>query len=171
VILNGLNLEIPAGKTTAIVGPSGSGKSTILELIERFYTPLNGTVLCDGQDISSFNMDWFRRKISLVGQEPGLFSSTIFENIAIGALNDESLEQEKGPSLEDRVYNAAKQVNAHDFIMKLPAGTTRSSGKEGLSCPGARSKESPLHVHLFVIQPFYCLMKPHQLWIRDRNSW
>jgi ATP-binding cassette subfamily B (MDR/TAP) protein 1 len=141
VILNGLNLEIPAGKTPAIVGPSGSGKITIIELIERFYTPLNGTVLCNGQDISSFNMDWLRRKISLVGQEPVLFSSTIFENIAIGELNDGSLEQEKGLSLEDRVYNAAKQANAHDFIMKLPAGYDTNLREGGSQLSGGQKQK------------------------------
>ncbi|KAL3443233.1 hypothetical protein BJX65DRAFT_285639 [Aspergillus insuetus] len=140
VILDGLNLEIPAGKTTAIVGPSGSGKSTIIELIERFYTPLSGTILCDGQDISSFNMRRFRRSISLVGQEPVLFSSTIFENIAIGALDEDSLKQEKGPALEDRVYNASKQANAHNFITKLPAGYDTKLGEGGSQLSGGQKQ-------------------------------
>ncbi|KAL2787893.1 P-loop containing nucleoside triphosphate hydrolase protein, partial [Aspergillus keveii] len=144
VILDGLELEIPAGKTTAIVGASGSGKSTIIELIERFYTPLSGAVLCDGQDISSLNIRSFRRKIALVGQEPVLFSSTIFENIAIGALDEDSLEQEKGPALEDRVYKAAKQANAHDFIIKLPAGYETKLGEGGSQLSGGQKQRIAL---------------------------
>ncbi|KAJ0417947.1 P-loop containing nucleoside triphosphate hydrolase protein [Aspergillus carlsbadensis] len=140
VILDGLNLQIPAGKTTAIVGPSGSGKSTIIELIERFYTPLSGTILCDGHDISSLNTCWFRRNIALVGQEPVLFSSTIFENIAIGALDEESPEHEKGPTLEDRVYSAAKQANAHHFIMKLPNGYETRLGEGGSQLSGGQKQ-------------------------------
>ncbi|KAL4876286.1 P-loop containing nucleoside triphosphate hydrolase protein [Aspergillus karnatakaensis] len=144
VILDDFNLEIQAGKRTAIVGASGSGKSTIIELIERFYTPIAGTILCDGHDVSLLNLRWFRQRIALVGQEPVLFSGSIFENIAIGALDDEAVE-EKGHNmlssrLEDRVHTAAKQANAHGFIMKLPEGYSTQLGGGGSQLSGGQKQ-------------------------------
>jgi len=68
----------------ALVGPSGSGKSTIFGLLERFYLPLSGEVMLDGNEISSLNLKWLRSKISIVSQDPVLFSVTIYESIAHG---------------------------------------------------------------------------------------
>jgi ATP-binding cassette subfamily B (MDR/TAP) protein 1 len=66
-VLRGLNLKIPANKTTALVGPSGSGKSTIIGLLERWYEPLDGTITLDGQQVASLNLQWLRTAIRLVG--------------------------------------------------------------------------------------------------------
>ena len=85
-IFDGLNLTLPAGKTTAVAGPSGSGKSTVVGLVERFYKPLAGTIFVDGQDVAGLNLQWWRHQIALVSQEPVLFSGTIFENIEYGLI-------------------------------------------------------------------------------------
>lgn len=88
-ILQDLSFKAPAGKTTAIVGPSGSGKSTIVNLIERFYLPMRGEICLDGRNIQDLNLQWLRRQISLVGQEPVLFSTSIHENIEYGLVGTE----------------------------------------------------------------------------------
>jgi ATP-binding cassette subfamily B (MDR/TAP) protein 1 len=87
IILNNLNLEIPAGKKTAIVGESGSGKSTIISLVERFYDSTQGEILVDNYDIKTLDLTYFRSLIGYVPQEPVLFNSTIKENIIFGRQN------------------------------------------------------------------------------------
>ena len=91
-ILNGFNLKINSGETVALVGPSGCGKSTIIQLIQRFYDPMSGSVLIDGKDIKELNIGWIRKQIGVVGQEPVLFDTTIRENISLGS-NKKSIEQ------------------------------------------------------------------------------
>jgi ATP-binding cassette, subfamily B (MDR/TAP), member 1 len=88
-VLKNISLQIPAGKFTAVVGASGSGKSTIIQLIERFYDPVEGTITLDGHDIKSLNLRFLRGCMSLVQQEPVLFATTIFENICHGYLLQE----------------------------------------------------------------------------------
>src|SRR5947209_20068623 len=81
-----ISLVVRAGKTTALVGASGSGKSTIVGLVERFYDPVGGQVLLDGHSIRDLNLRWLREHISLVQQEPVLFNTTIYENVAYGLI-------------------------------------------------------------------------------------
>jgi ATP-binding cassette subfamily B (MDR/TAP) protein 1 len=88
-VLDDFNLKVPAGKMLALVGASGSGKSTIFGLLERFYLPVGGQVLLDGNNISELNLKWLRRQMAIVSQEPVLFSSTIYENIAHGLVGTE----------------------------------------------------------------------------------
>ncbi|KAJ4202682.1 hypothetical protein NW759_015332 [Fusarium solani] len=140
VIMDGINLHIPAGKTTAIVGPSGSGKSTIISLIERFYSPISGQVVCDGKDISTLNLRWFRQKLALVAQEPVLFGVSIFDNVAMGALGIPDQDEEKVQSLEFRVHEAAKQANAHNFITNLPKGYDTKLGEGGSQLSGGQKQ-------------------------------
>ena len=145
VVMRDMNMRIPAGKTTAIVGPSGSGKSTIVGLLERFYSPLSGEVLLDGHDISTLNLRWFRQRLGLVGQEPVLFGTTIFENIATGLsdVDESSTSSEKDGmpvTLETRVHTAAKQANAHDFILKLPQGYNTILGEGGSQLSGGQKQ-------------------------------
>uniref|UniRef100_A0A0K0DRR2 ABC transporter domain-containing protein n=1 Tax=Angiostrongylus cantonensis TaxID=6313 RepID=A0A0K0DRR2_ANGCA len=110
MVLNGVNLKIPPGKTVALVGPSGCGKSTSIQLIERFYDPVAGKVLFDEEDSRLLNLKHLRSQISVVGQEPVLFNYSIRENIAYGIENATASEIEE----------AAKLANAHDFIAQLP---------------------------------------------------
>jgi ATP-binding cassette, subfamily B (MDR/TAP), member 1 len=109
-VLKGLDLSIEPGKTVALVGSSGCGKSTCIQLIQRFYDPVEGHVDLDGHDIASLNLNWLRSHIGVVGQEPVLFGATIGENISYG----------NPKATKDDIQQAAKDANAHDFIMKLP---------------------------------------------------
>lgn len=88
-VLEDFSLKVPAGKMLALVGASGSGKSTIFGLLERFYLPMSGQILLDGKDISELNLKWLRRNITIVSQEPVLFSSTVYESIAHGLVGTE----------------------------------------------------------------------------------
>ena len=83
-VLKNVSMSISAGKFTAIVGASGSGKSTIIQLLERFYDPVQGEITLDGHDIKSLNLRYLRGCMSLVSQEPVLFATTIYENICHG---------------------------------------------------------------------------------------
>lgn len=109
-ILQALNLKINQGETVAIVGSSGCGKSTCLHLIQRFYDPHDGTVELDSRDIKLLNLHWLRSKIGVVGQEPVLFGTSVYENISYG--NPKATKEE--------IESAAKAANAHNFIQKLP---------------------------------------------------
>jgi ABC-type multidrug transport system fused ATPase/permease subunit len=111
-ILRNLNLRCHSGETTALVGPSGSGKSTTVALILRFYDPLAGTVLLDGHDVKTLNIQWLRSLLGLVQQEPVLFNLSIHDNIAYGN-NTQEVTQ-------DQIEAAARKANIHDLITSLP---------------------------------------------------
>lgn len=83
-VLKNVSIKIPEGKFTAVVGPSGSGKSTILQLLERFYDPIEGEILLDGHNIRLLNVKFLRSQMGLVSQEPVLFGTTVFENVCHG---------------------------------------------------------------------------------------
>lgn len=110
VVMENVNLLIPAGKSTALVGASGSGKSTIVGLVERFYDPVGGSVYIDGHDVKDLNLRWLRQQVSLVSQDPVLFAISIYENIKHGLLGT---MQEQGSENEVRelVERAAKMAN------------------------------------------------------------
>lgn len=84
IVLKNIDISIPEGKFTAIVGPSGSGKSTVLQLLERFYDPVEGTISLEGLDIRSLNVKFLRSRMGLVSQEPVLFGTSVFENVCHG---------------------------------------------------------------------------------------
>jgi ATP-binding cassette subfamily B (MDR/TAP) protein 1 len=146
--LDGFSLTVPAGKTVALVGQSGSGKSTVVALVERFYRPQAGTILLDGVDLQRLSLRWLRSVTSLVSQEPVLFQTTIYENIAVGlasAAVGGRREQRSGNHDNDdnhdeqaRVIRAAKAANAHAFIMRLPDGYLTQVGERGLSLSGGQ---------------------------------
>lgn len=110
LIFNKLSLDIPPGKIVALVGGSGSGKSTIISLIERFYDPLSGQVLVDGNNIRELDLKWLRQQIGLVNQEPALFATTIKDNILYG----------KNDATNEEITRAAKLSEAINFISNLP---------------------------------------------------
>lgn len=120
-VLQDLSLELKSGKMTALVGPSGEGKSTCVSLLERFYEPQDGKILLDDEPLSSYEHRFLHKKISVVNQEPVLFSGTIRDNIAYG-LADCSLED---------VQEAARKANAHDFIKLLEKGYDTEVGEGG----------------------------------------
>ncbi|KAI5302856.1 GTPase-activating protein [Ascosphaera pollenicola] len=139
-VMDGVNLVAPAGKVTALVGPSGSGKSTIVGLLERFYNPVQGQVLLDGHDISKLNVSWLRQQISLVSQEPVLFSTTIYGNIRHGLIGSKILEVEAEERVRERVVSAAKLANAHEFISGLPEGYDTQVGERGFLLSGGQKQ-------------------------------
>ncbi|KAG6403779.1 hypothetical protein SASPL_136011 [Salvia splendens] len=130
-VLGDLNLRVRAGKTLALVGPSGSGKSSILALILRFYEPSSGRILVDGKDIRKYNLKSLRRHIALVQQEPCLFATTIYDNIAYG--------REPAPT-ESEVVEAATLANAHRFISALPDGYKTHVGERGCQLSGGQKQ-------------------------------
>jgi subfamily B ATP-binding cassette protein MsbA len=123
-----VSLTIEPGSTTALVGPSGSGKSSFLNLIPRFYDPLNGLVEIDGQNIKILTLDSLRSCISLVSQEPKLFDVSIKENISYGNTS----------ASYDEIVDASKSAAAHDFIMNLPNQYETIVGEKGFSLSGGQ---------------------------------
>ncbi|CAN0891648.1 ABC transporter B family member 28 [Linum grandiflorum] len=122
-ILRGLNLTLKRGTITALVGPSGAGKSTIVQLLARFYEPTKGRITISGEDIRTFEKTEWARVVSIVNQEPVLFSVSVGENIAYG-LPDENVSK-------DDIIKAAKAANAHEFIVSLPQGYDTLVGERG----------------------------------------
>ncbi|POS72004.1 multidrug resistance protein 11 [Diaporthe helianthi] len=139
VVLNDFTLDIPAGKTTAIVGSSGSGKSTLVGLLTRFYSPVSGKIYLDGREISTLKLRWLRENIGLVGQEPTLFNKTIYDNILDG-ISAQKLAGESAERQHELVVNAAKTANAHDFISGLPRGYQTVVGEKGFLLSGGQKQ-------------------------------
>lgn len=139
LVMEDVSLNIPEGKTTALVGASGSGKSTIIGLVERFYDPVGGQVLLDGVDIRTLNIRWLREHISLVQQEPVLFATSIENNIRHGLLGTEHMKLSE-ERIKDMVVHAAKMANAHDFILALPEGYETNVGERGFLLSGGQKQ-------------------------------
>lgn len=127
-IVENLSLEIPAGKTIAIVGSTGSGKSTLVKLLLRFYEIQQGSITLDGVDIRALQLYDLRRAIGLVSQDVFLFHGTVRENIAYG---------DPDAKLEDIVH-AASLAEAHDFIQQLPQGYDTIVGERGQKLSGGQ---------------------------------
>jgi subfamily B ATP-binding cassette protein MsbA len=127
-VLKGIDLEIAAGETVALVGPSGGGKSTILNLIPRFYLPDSGDILLDGIDLKEFDIAYLRSLLAIVPQETILFSGTIEDNVRFGR-PDATLEE---------VTSAARSANALEFIEKLPEGFASQVGERGAQLSGGQ---------------------------------
>lgn len=132
-VLRGLNLSIKKGQYVALVGSSGCGKSTTIGLIERFYSVIAGQVLMDGEDITDLNVSKYREHISLVQQEPVLYSGSIRDNIMIGAIDESTVT-------EDDMHQAAIKANIHDFITSLPDGYNTSCGSKGAMLSGGQKQ-------------------------------
>jgi ATP-binding cassette subfamily B (MDR/TAP) protein 1 len=129
-IFEKFNLIIHQGQTIALVGPSGGGKSTTVGLIERFYDPNEGEILYHGTDLKALNVNWYRSQLSYVGQEPVLFNMTIAENISFG------YHEVSRADIEE----AARQANAHDFIVQLPDGYETLIGARGIQLSGGQKQ-------------------------------
>ena len=127
-ILHDISLEVPKGKTVALVGQSGSGKSTLVDLIPRYYDVQKGTITLDGTDIRNFRVKDLRSLIGNVNQEAILFNDTIFNNIAFGV---------EGATME-QVIAAARIANAHDFIMEKEDGYQTNIGDRGGKLSGGQ---------------------------------
>ncbi len=129
-VLNNINLKVPAGAYMALVGSSGAGKTTLCSLIPRFYDVTEGTIRVDGKDIRDVTLNSLRNHIGMVQQDVYLFAGTIFENIAYG---------KPGASREE-VIEAAKNANAHEFIMSFPDGYDTDIGQRGIKLSGGQKQ-------------------------------
>ncbi|CAI0469179.1 unnamed protein product [Linum tenue] len=129
-VFRDISLRAKAGKTMALVGPSGSGKSSVIALVQRFYDPSSGRVMIDGKDIRKYNLKSLRRHIAVVPQEPCLFATTIYENIAYG--HDSASEAE--------IIEAATLANAHKFVSSLPDGYKTYVGERGVQLSGGQKQ-------------------------------
>ncbi|GIV33748.1 MAG: ABC transporter ATP-binding protein [Chitinophagales bacterium] len=125
-VLRDVHLTIHKGKVVALVGPSGAGKTTLVDLLPRFYDPVEGQILIDGIDIRDYRLSDLRRLMGVVTQEAVLFNDTVFNNIRFGVEN---------ASLES-VIQAAKIANAHEFIMRLENGYDTLIGDRGCKLSG-----------------------------------
>ena len=127
-ILKNLSLKIPGGSTYALVGPSGGGKSTVINLLERFYDPTEGSVLVGKKDLKQCNIKEHRRSLSIVTQEPLLFSGSVKDNILYGYPE----------ATQEDMINAAKLANAHSFILSFPDGYATLVGERGTQLSGGQ---------------------------------
>lgn len=139
LVLSDFNLEVPAGKTTALVGASGSGKSTVVGLVERFYDPVGGIITLDGKPLEDLNVKWLRQQISLVSQEPTLFGTTIYENVAFGLMGTVH-EQAEEKVKRQLVKDACEFSNAHGFTSALPDGYETNVGERGFLLSGGQKQ-------------------------------
>ncbi|RDA94952.1 hypothetical protein CP533_0185 [Ophiocordyceps camponoti-saundersi (nom. inval.)] len=139
VVLDGFNLKVPAGRTTALVGASGSGKSTIFGILERWYPFSAGSVTLDGHEITSLNLRWLRTNVRLVQQEPTLLSGTVFQNVVDG-LATTDLADVSDDEKRRLVVEACQAAYAHDFIEDLPNGYDTEIGERGCSLSGGQKQ-------------------------------
>jgi ABC-type multidrug transport system fused ATPase/permease subunit len=120
-VLHGIDLDVPAGTTVALVGHTGAGKSTIAKLLARFYEPTSGRITIDGVDLNDVSQESLRRQLGIVPQEGFLFAGTVAENIAFG----------KPDATPEEIVRAAQTVGAHDFILRLEDGYETQLGERG----------------------------------------
>ena len=126
--LEEVNLEIPAGKTVAIVGPTGSGKTTLVRLLLRFYDPNEGSIQIDGMDVREIKLSSLRKSIALVSQRVTLFPESVKENILYGNLD----------ATDEEIENAASIAEAIEFINTLPHGFDTKIGEGGYKLSGGQ---------------------------------
>lgn len=129
-VLNDINLYVPAGSYMALVGSSGAGKSTLCSLIPRFYDVTEGTIKIDGKDIRDIKLKSLRDHIGIVQQDVYLFVGTVYDNIRYG----------RPDATREEVIEAAKNANAHDFIMSLPNGYETDIGQRGIKLSGGQKQ-------------------------------
>ncbi|XP_040208747.1 ATP-binding cassette sub-family B member 5-like isoform X2 [Rana temporaria] len=131
-VLQEFSVRISNGQTVAFVGSSGCGKSTSIQLLQRFYDPLQGAVLFDNIDLKCLNVQWLRSQIGIVSQEPVLFDCSIAENIAYG-------DNSRMVSMEE-IQQAAKAANIHSFIEGLPEKYNTKVGDKGTQLSGGQKQ-------------------------------
>ena len=127
-VLHHIDLDIPAGRTVALIGATGSGKTTIGQLLPRFYDATEGRVLLEGVDVRDLRLDEVRRAVGVIPQDPFLFSTTIRENIAFG----------RADATDDEVRLAARAAQAEEFIDALPSGFATVVGERGFTLSGGQ---------------------------------
>ena len=127
-VLRDVDLDVPAGRTVALIGHTGSGKTTLTALVPRFYDATAGRVTVDGADVRDVTLASLRRAIGVISQDPFLFSATVRENIAFGA----------GDLPQEAVEAVARLAQAHEFIERLPKGYDTVIGERGITLSGGQ---------------------------------
>jgi ABC-type multidrug transport system fused ATPase/permease subunit len=128
LVLRDVDLDVPAGRTVALIGHTGSGKTTLTALVPRFYDVTAGRVTVDGNDVRDVTLASLRRAIGVISQDPFLFSATVRENIAFGA----------GDLPQEAVEAVARAAQAHEFIERLPQGYETVIGERGITLSGGQ---------------------------------
>jgi ABC-type multidrug transport system fused ATPase/permease subunit len=128
VVLSDIDLDVPAGRTVALVGPTGSGKTSLVALISRLYDPVGGAVLLDGADVREVTVRSVRAAVAVVSDDPFLFSASVAENIAYARADAPRAEIER----------AAQSAQAHEFITRLPQGYDTQVGERGVTLSGGQ---------------------------------
>jgi len=147
-VLNNLDLVLPRGSVTALVGRSGSGKSTIAALLSRFYEPQQGTIYLNGRPVSEFSRGEWAKAVAMVSQEPVLFSGTIADNIGYAKHGKASLAE---------IQAASEAANAHEFIQELPEGYNTIVGDRGVLLSGGQRQRVALARALLKDSPIIIL--------------
>src|SRR3954462_15616838 len=127
-VLRGVDLDVPAGRTIALVGGTGSGKSTLVSLLPRLYDPSSGSVWIDGADVSEVRLESLRSQVGLVSDDPFLFSDTIAGNIAYA----------RSDAPQEAIEDAARRADIHDYIVSLPGGYDTLVGERGVTLSGGQ---------------------------------
>ncbi len=127
-VLRGIDLQLEAGSTTALIGHTGAGKTTLAALVGRFYDVNGGAVLLDGVDVRDVTLNSLRRAIGVVSQDPFLFSATVRENIAFGVVD----------ATDEEVERAAELAQAREFIERLPERYDTMVGERGITLSGGQ---------------------------------
>jgi ABC-type multidrug transport system fused ATPase/permease subunit len=141
-VLHGIDLELAAGSTVALIGHSGAGKTTLASLVPRFYDVDSGRILVDGVDVRDVARRSLRREIGVISQDPFLFSASVRENIAFGVLD----------ATDAHVEQAARAAQAHDFIEELPHGYDTVIGERGITLSGGQRQRLAI-ARALVIDP------------------
>ena len=159
-VLLDLSFEAKPGELVAFVGPTGAGKTTMINLLHRFYDPIEGRLTIDGSDLRDVTLESWYRQIALVPQETILFGGTILDNIRYG----------KRDADEAAVSEASKAAHAHDFILGLPDGYQTLIGEKGVNLSGGQ-RQRPI-ARAIIKNPRILLLtkRPHR-WTPNRNGW
>jgi ATP-binding cassette subfamily B protein len=149
-VLRDVNFTIEAGRIAAIVGRTGAGKSTLASLLLRFYDPQHGSILLDGRKLTDLPLEWLRSQVSIVLQDPILFSASIAENIAYA----------RSGATREQVMAAARRAEADEFIQRLPDGYETLLGERGVNLSGGQRQRLSLARAILKDAPILILDEP-----------